>query len=879
MLDNVPRSSRALRLVVMLGSCFLFLSSNAFGFTSCPPRLANITSLIAPCATGHYTITRVGLAGSGFSKDAIKRIAGANVAVDTQENHFHGLVGCSGGLQLQWFPYTLQSGGKIFPTPYRAEEHFDRNGPSNADNDSAFQNSIEYMWHVRSIFLSLLSQAQSCRDVSLALDFLGKALHALQDAYSHSNYIIAEQCPQKEYDQALQNGVPTNIPAGCLLTAYDAADPDYPEFPSFGGEIPDSYNHCLHAKDYPGKNPDSLPDTYLAAVQAAVNATKAFVEHLLTDISPVDFQKLANFVECPPPPCIPYYSGNSVQSTCGNSGLASKSVASTDPNDKVGLLGSGSAHYLTGAQPLRYSIYFDNLPTATAPAQTVSVTDQLIPAAVDLSTVSLGPISFIDKIITPPTVPLLKLGTFSNDVDLRPSNNLIVRISATLKPSANVLSWTFLSLDPSTLQPITDPSAGFLPPGAEGSVGFSVLAASTSTGTQITNRARVVFDMNDPIDTPVWSNTFDSTKPTSRVNAIPATQSTTTFPVSWSTSDVGAGIQDVTLYVSDNGGPFSAWRQNVTDMSVTFSGVGSHTYGFYTIARDLVGNVEAAKSGAEATTTITAPVDNTPPLIVPQISGTLGNNGWYRSNVTVTWNVSDPESGISSTTGCASTTLTNDVAGVTLSCSAMNGAGLSTIFPLGIKIDKTPPVATASIAPAPNASGWNNTSVTVSFTGTDNLSGIDYCTSPVTVTSEGTGQTVSGTCTDKAGNVSTAAVAKVNIDKTPPVIVGMPAAGCSLWPPNQKFVQVADVKASDVLSGFAPGSLKVTGTSNEAFDPNNPDIVITPDGSGGFAVQLRADRLGTGTGRLYTLSATAMDNAGNSTTATTACTVPHDQGN
>ena len=44
--------------------------------------------------------------------------------------------------------------------------------------------------------------------------------------------------------------------------------------------------------------------------------------------------------------------------------------------------------------------------------------------------------------------------------------------------------------------------------------------------------------------------------------------------------------------------------------------------------------------------------DSTPPVIIPQIIGTLGNNGWYRSDVAVAWSVSDPESGIASSTNC-----------------------------------------------------------------------------------------------------------------------------------------------------------------------------------------------------------------------------------
>jgi len=114
----------------------------------------------------------------------------------------------------------------------------------------------------------------------------------------------------------------------------------------------------------------------------------------------------------------------------------------------------------------------------------------------------------------------------------------------------------------------------------------------------------------------------------------------------------------------------------------------------------------------------------------------------------------------------------------------------------------------------------------------------------------------------------------------PPVISGMPGPGCSLWPPNHKLVQVATVTAADAVSGgLAPGSFTVTGTSNEpSNDPNDPEIVITPDGSGGFVVQLQAERLGTGTGRIYTLTATASNTDGVTTTSTATCTVPHDQG-
>ncbi len=140
------------------------------------------------------------------------------------------------------------------------------------------------------------------------------------------------------------------------------------------------------------------------------------------------------------------------------------------------------------------------------------------------------------------------------------------------------------------------------------------------------------------------------------------------------------------------------------------------------------------------------------------------------------------------------------------------------------------------------------------------------------------GETTGALGGSNAGGVD-AFVIQIMPDETPPVISGLPSAGCILWPPNHKLVQVATVTALDADPGIAPGSFKVTGTSNEpSNDPKNPDIVITPNGLGSYVVQLRADRLGSGTGRVYTLTATASDLAGNVATEQATCSVPHDQG-
>jgi hypothetical protein len=185
-------------------------------------------------------------------------------------------------------------------------------------------------------------------------------------------------------------------------------------------------------------------------------------------------------------------------------------VTSYDPNDKQGSQGVGALHYLSGSQPFPYTISFENEATATAPAQSVFVTDQLDTTHLNLDTFSLGPMSFGDQEIVPPP----GLSAFSSYVDLRPTTNLIVQVNASLDKATGIATWTFNSLDPTTGQPPTNPLIGFLPPDVvppegDGQVLFSVSPKnSASTGQQINNSASVVFDANPAVVTPAWTNTL-----------------------------------------------------------------------------------------------------------------------------------------------------------------------------------------------------------------------------------------------------------------------------------------------------------------------------------------------------------------------------------
>jgi hypothetical protein len=208
-------------------------------------------------------------------------------------------------------------------------------------------------------------------------------------------------------------------------------------------------------------------------------------------------------------------------------------------------------------------------------------------------------------------------------------------------------------------------------------------------------------------------------------------------------------------------------------------------------------------------------------------------------------------------------------------------------------VDTTAPTTTVTVPPA-NVHGWHNTDVTVTFHATDSgavvsgvraihisLSGAQTGTTvlpgaggSVTVSAEGTTH-VTYFAIDNAGNVEASKSFALNIDKTPPLIAGMPV-DCALWPPNHKMVAVATVSASDSLSGMA--AFDVTASSNEPAAPKEPDIVMTGSDLDPRSIELRAERSGRGGGRVYSITASATDLADNTAKLDAACTVAHDQG-
>ncbi len=167
-----------------------------------------------------------------------------------------------------------------------------------------------------------------------------------------------------------------------------------------------------------------------------------------------------------------------------------------------------------------------------------------------------------------------------------------------------------------------------------------------------------------------------------------------------------------------------------------------------------------------------AAVDTTPPIVTLNLSGTPGANGWFVSPVTASWSYSDPESTITSTSGCNVVTLNSDTTGVTISCSATSEGGTVTIT-RALKLDQTPPSIDGAVpSRSPDRNGWYNHSVDVEFSGSDATSGIGACAVGSYGGPDSANALVSGTCTDLAGNESAPGSFTLKYDSSPPTVTG-----------------------------------------------------------------------------------------------------------
>jgi hypothetical protein len=160
----------------------------------------------------------------------------------------------------------------------------------------------------------------------------------------------------------------------------------------------------------------------------------------------------------------------------------------------------------------------------------------------------------------------------------------------------------------------------------------------------------------------------------------------------------------------------------------------------------------------------------------------------------------------------------------------------------------------------------------------DNCGKVTVVQSPSAGTLVGPGTySIVVTGTDSSGQTAQCSTLLTVRDTNAPVIIGVTPSRDALWPPNERLIPVTlTVDAVDNCSIVSTEIIAVSSSEpvTGGTDTTSPDWQIT----GPLSVTLRAERLESGVGRVYTITVRCKDAAGNASTRNAQVTVPHNQG-
>lgn len=275
-----------------------------------------------------------------------------------------------------------------------------------------------------------------------------------------------------------------------------------------------------------------------------------------------------------------------------------------DPNEITGYLAESGSHYITGdIKTVCYDIEFENDPElANSSAHSIVIEDQLDSSVFDLSSFTPKDVTISNK-----KVELSGEQSFVTTLDLRTAINVIAELRCDYNSNTGKIKWTMTSLDPMSMEPTDDIMQGILPINngngdGIGHVTYSVnLLDGLAHGTPVNNKASIVFDSNDAIETPVWNNTVDLVAPESHVTDVKMLNDSTAT-VSIEAIDELSGPWRYDVYVQYSSGAWFKAAENVpidTTASVkVYEGI---DHGFYVIVTDSAGNMEQKEAAREFT--------------------------------------------------------------------------------------------------------------------------------------------------------------------------------------------------------------------------------------------------------------------------------------
>jgi len=187
---------------------------------------------------------------------------------------------------------------------------------------------------------------------------------------------------------------------------------------------------------------------------------------------------------------------------------------------------------------------------------------------------------------------------------MRPEINAIAQVEIDYSSETGEAKWLFTSLDPMTMEETDDNMSGFLPINNDGNgigeVTFDInLLPTLDDGDEIENKASIVFDKNDPIITPTWTNVMDTIAPVSEIVACEA-KNDSTMTLYFSATDNRSGVWRYDLYAQQGSeAPWTKVAEGIEADKYEFTGFTGINYGFYVVAIDSAGNVEQKEAKRE----------------------------------------------------------------------------------------------------------------------------------------------------------------------------------------------------------------------------------------------------------------------------------------
>jgi hypothetical protein len=212
------------------------------------------------------------------------------------------------------------------------------------------------------------------------------------------------------------------------------------------------------------------------------------------------------------------------------------------------------------------------------------------------------------------------------------------------------------------------------------------------------------------------------------------------------------------------------WHWSPDDLTVTGqSGCEIETLSSDSPASGTPRTCEVTWGGLTVATTVRIHIDTTPPTVTA-VTPARGpdHDGWYNHPVDFAFVGTDATSGLQ---GCSSVTYGGpDSGNATLTGTCRDVAGNVASRDVPLRYDATAPTVD-DITPSrpPDHDGWYTAPVDFGFRGSDDTSGVDGCSTGSYRGPDGANVSVTGTCTDRAGNAASRSFG-INYDATPPTL-------------------------------------------------------------------------------------------------------------